>query len=99
MSGGETCCMAIYYGNRQRKLTRRPERTLTFSGIIGVNVAGYDTEFEPLRDIAGLRVNRFAGSKGGRGPTPSIPNLSANISIMTQRSRTCIARRGVKSVP
>ena len=55
-----------------------PRVTLTFSGITGVYVAGYETEFEPLRDIAGLRFRRL--SSGGSAPTPSMPNLRTHVS-------------------
>ena len=61
----------------------REQFTLTFSGIMGVNVAGYEIEFELLRDIAGLRPNRL--SKGGSAPTASPASLPTDISIMTVR--------------
>ena len=54
--------------------------TLTFSGITGV-LYGYDTEFEPLLDIAGRRFNRFAGSNDGSAPTLSMLSLLSELLV------------------
>ena len=62
------------YDNHQRKQMRLQRKHSRLSSITSVKVAGYETGFEPSRDIAGLRVKGFTGPKGKSGLGLSIFN-------------------------